>query len=451
MIDTKLLLNDFESTAKKLLSRNLEKQQLEILSQLAKDYKDKKQILGSLQESHNKESKQFGILMAQKRDKNDSEVLEFKQKLESNKTQIALKEADLKEAKTKLDSLLARIPNIPDIATPIGNDESENVEIKKVLTPREFNFSPKEHWELAQQNGWIDFSAGVKLAKSRFSVLRSQGAKLSRALINFMLDMNERAGFEIISTPAIVNEKMLFGTGQLPKFEEDMFKITMDKALLESHNADSNNADLAESKNGLYLISTSEITLTNLYNDTIISAEDLPICLTAQTPCFRKEAGSAGKDTRGIIRQHQFDKVELVAITHPSKSEEMQAKMLECASSILVALELPHRFLQLCSGDLGFSASNTVDIEVWFAGQGKYREISSVSNTRDFQARRAKIRYKENGKNALVHTLNGSSLAVGRCLAAIMEYYQQENGEIEIPKVLRPYMAQNVLESALKA
>lgn len=451
MIDTKLLLNDFESTAKKLLSRNLEKQQLEILSQLAKDYKDKKQILESLQESHNKESKQFGTLMAQKRDKNDSEVLEFKQKLESNKAQIALKEADLKEAKTKLDSLLARIPNIPDIATPIGNDESENVEIKKVLTPREFNFSPKEHWELAQQNGWIDFSAGVKLAKSRFSVLRGQGAKLSRALINFMLDMNERAGFEIISTPAIVNEKMLFGTGQLPKFEEDMFKITMDKELLESHNADSNNADLAESKNGLYLISTSEITLTNLYNDTIISAEDLPICLTAQTPCFRKEAGSAGKDTRGIIRQHQFDKVELVAITHPNKSEEMQAKMLECASSILVALELPHRFLQLCSGDLGFSASNTVDIEVWFAGQGKYREISSVSNTRDFQARRAKIRYKENGKNALVHTLNGSSLAVGRCLAAIMEYYQQENGEIEIPKVLRPYMAQNVLESALKA
>ena len=471
MIDTKLLLNDFEATVKKLQSRDVSKSQLQNLANLTKDYKEKKQVLESCQESHNKESKHFGMLMAQKRDKNDSEVLALKAKLESNKTQIATNEAFLKEAKEQLDFALAQIPNIPDCATPEGKDESENVEINRFLNPKDFSFTPKEHWELADKNKWIDFSAGVKLAKSRFSVLRGQGARLSRALINFMLDMNEKAGFEIVATPVIVNETMLFGTGQLPKFEADMFKIATDKQwenddfskaedfskdCKAKSSKDKNDCaidskktiesiDSKDSKNALYLISTSEITLTNLYNDSIINAEDLPICLTAQTPCFRKEAGSAGRDTRGIIRQHQFDKVELVAITHPSQSEAMQAKMLQCASNILTALGLPHRFMQLCSGDLGFSASNTVDIEVWFAGQGRYREISSVSNTRDFQARRAKIRYKENGKNNLVHTLNGSSLAVGRTLAAIMEYYQKENGEIEIPKVLEPYMAQNVL------
>lgn len=456
MIDIKLLLNDFDTIAQKLSTRNLPKEQLENLSNLAKNYNSQKQALESLQESQNKESKNFGALMAQKRDKNDSEVIALKEKLESNKSQISKNEALVREAKEQLDFVLAQIPNIPDESTPIGTDENQNVEIRRILTPKEFSFTPKEHWGLAEWHNkqsdnrgkWIDFGAGVKLAKSRFSVLRGQGARLSRALINFMLDMNERAGFEIISTPVIVNEKMLFGTGQLPKFEEDMFKIAQDNLEQSTESHESNDeAQSSESKSALYLISTSEITLTNLYNDTIINADDLPICLTAQTPCFRKEAGSAGRDTRGIIRQHQFDKVELVAITHPSQSQAMQAKMIECASSILQALELPHRLVQLCSGDLGFSASNTVDIEVWFAGQGKYREISSVSNTRDFQARRAKIRYKENGKNALVHTLNGSSLAVGRCLAAIMEYYQKENGEIEIPKVLIPYMARNVLDN----
>ncbi len=253
------------------------------------------------------------------------------------------------------------------------------------------------------------------------------GAKLNRALINFMLDYNERAGFEFVVTPVIVNAQTLFGTGQLPKFENDMFKID-------------SNIDDEDSQNDLYLISTSEITLTNLYADSIIPAEHLPIMLTTNTPCFRKEAGSAGRDTRGMIRQHQFDKVEIVAITHPSQSDSMHKKMVQVASGILSELELPHRLVQLCGGDLGFSASNTVDIEVWLPGQGVYREISSVSNTRDFQARRAKIRYKENGKNALVHTLNGSSLAVGRTLIAIMENYQQADGSIAIPKVLENYL-----------
>ncbi|WP_434062725.1 serine--tRNA ligase [Helicobacter zhangjianzhongii] len=408
------------------------------------------------------------------------------------------------------------MPNLPDSHTPEGADESANIELKRILTPREFDFTPKEHFELAEQNGWIDFAAGVKLAKSRFSVLRGQGALLSRALINFMIDSNRKAGFELVSTPVIVNSAMLFGTGQLPKFEDDMFKIcgeedsrseaqnlesTFENAttLSEQQKVDSgenaknvseqpkdsrileiesgffkprkeirleclstqcgdeihDSSPKAESTNqkptpkptkekqkghSLYLISTSEITLTNLYNDCIISAKDLPICLTAQTPCFRKEAGSAGRDTRGIIREHQFDKVELVAITHPSQSDAMQELMLRTASKILSDLELPHRFMRLCSGDLGFSASNTIDIEVWLPGQGCYREISSVSNTRDFQARRAKIRYKENGKNHFAHTLNGSSLAVGRTLVAIMENYQQKDGSIAIPKVLEPYL-----------
>lgn len=259
----------------------------------------------------------------------------------------------------------------------------------------------------------------MKLAKSRFSVIRGFGAKIYRALIHLMLDFNEKNGFEIIYTPALVNEKMLFGTGQLPKFKEDVFKI--------------------ENEN-LYLIPTAEVTLTNLYNDTIISVENLPIKMTAHTPCFRSEAGSAGKDTRGMIRQHQFDKVELVAITHPKESDAMQEHMLESASEILKALELPHRFVQLCSTDLGFSASNTIDIEVWLPGQNCYREISSVSNTRDFQARRAKIRFKENQKNQLAHTLNGSSLAVGRTMVALMENHQQEDGSIHIPKALEKYL-----------
>ncbi len=383
-------------------------------------------------------------------------------------------ESRLKSIEEELENLAYTIPNLPDSATPKGEDESDNIELKKVLEPKVFDFTPKEHWELGVNNGWIDFEAGVKLAKSRFSVLRGMGAKLNRALINFMLDYNEKQGFESVVTPVIANARTLFGTGQLPKFENDMFKV-------DSHFDDEG------SEHDLYLISTSEITLTNLYQDSIIPSENLPIMLTSHTPCFRKEAGSAGRDTRGMIRQHQFDKVELVAITHPSQSESMQEKMLQTASGILSELGLPHRFVQLCGGDLGFSASNTIDIEVWLPGQNCYREIktasgilselglphrfvqlcggdlgfsasntidievwlpgqncyreiSSISNTRDFQARRAKIRYKENGKNALVHTLNGSSLAVGRTLIAIMENYQRADGSIEIPEVLHKYL-----------
>ncbi|EJB72736.1 serine--tRNA ligase [Helicobacter pylori] len=415
MIDRKLLLQDFDRVALSLKKRNhAMDDELERLREVITHYKKQLIELEGLQAFQNKVSKEFGIKMAQKVDTSD-----LKKELENNKIKLNELSKSVSEAEQQMDLKLSIIPNLVDEKTPLGANEEDNIEIKKILTPRVFTFKPKEHFELAQQNGWIDFESGVKLAKSRFSVIRGFGAKIYRALIYLMLDFNEKNGFEIIYTPALVNEKMLFGTGQLPKFKEDVFKI--------------------ENEN-LYLIPTAEVTLTNLYNDTIISVENLPIKMTAHTPCFRSEAGSAGKDTRGMIRQHQFDKVELVAITHPKESDAMQEYMLESASEILKALELPHRFVQLCSGDLGFSASNTIDIEVWLPGQNCYREISSVSNTRDFQARRAKIRFKENQKNQLVHTLNGSSLAVGRTMVALMENHQQADGSIHIPKALEKYL-----------
>ncbi|WP_231171385.1 serine--tRNA ligase [Helicobacter pylori] len=415
MIDKKLLLQDFEMVALSLKKRNnAMDDELERLREVITHYKKRLIELEGLQAFQNKVSKEFGIKMAQKVDTSD-----LKKELENNKIKLNELSKSVGELEQQIDLKLSIIPNLVDEKTPLGASEEDNIEIKKILTPRVFTFKPKEHFELAQQNGWIDFESGVKLAKSRFSVIRGFGAKIYRALIYLMLDFNEKNGFEIIYTPALVNEKMLFGTGQLPKFKEDVFKI--------------------ENEN-LYLIPTAEVTLTNLYNDTIVSVEKLPIKMTAHTPCFRSEAGSAGKDTRGMIRQHQFDKVELVAITHPKESDVMQEHMLESASEILKALELPHRFVQLCSADLGFSASNTIDIEVWLPGQNCYREISSVSNTRDFQARRAKIRFKENQKNQLAHTLNGSSLAVGRTMVALMENHQQADGSIHIPKALEKYL-----------
>ena len=317
----------------------------------------------------------------------------------------------------ELYGIALSIPNTPDDSVPDGESEDDNVEIKKVLTPREFEFKPKEHWEI--ECDWIDFERGVNLAKSRFSVLKNGGAKLSRALINYMLDFNAKYGFNEVSVPYIVNRKTLMGTGQLPKFEDDLFKIDDED---------------------LFLIPTAEVPVTNLHNDEILNEDELPLCYTAYTACFRKEAGSAGRDTRGMIRQHQFDKVELVALTHPNESDAMFEKMVECASELLTSLGLPHRQVMLCGGDLGFSAAKTIDLEVWLPGQGKYREISSISNVYDFQARRAKIRFKDGKKNSLVHTLNGSSLAVGRTLIAIMENYQNEDGTIEIPEVLKDYM-----------
>ena len=414
MIDLKYLEKNFDEAAKKLSKKGVDltildsiKAEFAKLKEAKKAYEDKRAKQKSL-------SKEFGAYKAQGKDIN-----ELKVKLDSLKKEITTLEQTANKIEQELTQKALIIPNFPDDIVPEGADENDNVEIKRVLTPKEFSFKPKEHWELAELNGWIDFERGVKLAKSRFSILANEAAKIERALINFFLDYNTKAGFKEFNVPVINNAKMLQGTGQLPKFEDDLFKIEDED---------------------LYLIPTAEVALTNMFNDEILHSEQLPLLLTAYTPCFRKEAGSAGRDTRGIIRQHQFDKVEMVAITKAEQSEEVFEMMVQNASDLLTKLGLPHRLVELCGGDLGFSAARTIDLEVWLPGQNQYREISSVSTTKEFQARRAKIRYKEGKKNHLVHTLNGSALAVGRTLIAIMENYQNEDGSIDIPEVLKPYL-----------
>ena len=414
MIDLKLLQKDFDVMSAKLMRKGVDNTLIEALKKKNEELKAAKTAYESLQADQNAMSKEFGQLMREKKD-----VTELKAKVDANKINITQALETQRVAQETLESIAMSIPNIPDDDVPDGADENDNIEIKKVLTPREFSFTPKEHWELAEQNGWIDFERGVKLATSRFSVSFGMGAKLERALINFMLNFNAKRGFEEVSVPALVNRAALEGTGQLPKFEDDLYKVEGQE---------------------LFLIPTAEVPVTNLYQDEILAADELPKKMTAYTSCFRKEAGAAGRDTRGMIRQHQFHKVELVALAKPDESDKIFEEMVACASDLLTALELPHRLVTLCTGDLGFGAAKTIDLEVWLPGQATYREISSVSNTRDFQARRAKIRFKDGKENTLVHTLNGSSLAVGRTLVAIMENNQQEDGSITIPEVLKPYL-----------
>ena len=414
MIDLKQLQKDFDGVSKKLMRKGVDAKLLEKVKIKFEELKEAKVNFETLQAAQNAMSKEFGIYKREGKD-----ISELKAKVDENKIRIADALEIQRLRQEELENLAMAIPNIPDDSVPDGEDEDDNVEIKRVLTPREFNFTPKEHWELAETNGWIDFERGVKLAGSRFSVAYDMGAKLERALINFMLNYNAKKGYVEVSVPHIVNRAALEGTGQLPKFEDDLYKIE--------------NQDL-------YLIPTAEVPLTNLFADEILPADKLPFKMTGYTSCYRKEAGAAGRDTRGIIRQHQFHKVELVCITKPEESEEIFDDMVNTASEILTALELPHRLVNLCTGDLGFGAAHTTDIEVWLPGQNTYREISSISNTREFQARRAKIRYKNGKKNELVNTLNGSSLAVGRTMVAIMENFQNEDGTIDIPEILKPYM-----------
>ena len=416
MINLKLIETNFDEFNSKLKAKKVGE---DVLKNLLEAYKENKKIkleIESLQSEQNAKSKKMGEFM-KSGDKENANAL--KTELDSKKAQIATLNESLNESEEKLNLVAAAVPNIIDDDVPLGADEDENVELKKVLEPPRFDFKPLEHWQLAEKNGWIDFATGAKLAGSRFSVLRGQGAKLARALVNYMIDFNSSRGFELVNVPFLVSSNTLFGTGQLPKFADDLYKIDDED---------------------LYLIPTSEVPVTNLYNDEIIAENELPIKMTCYSACFRKEAGSAGKDTRGMIRQHQFEKVELVCITKPEQSDKVFDEMVACASDLLSSLGLAHRHMLLCSGDLGFSAAKTIDLEVWLAGQDKYREISSVSNTRDFQARRAKIRFKDGKKNTLCHTLNGSSLAVGRTLIAIMENYQQKDGNIKIPAVLEKYM-----------
>ncbi|EAK4861876.1 serine--tRNA ligase [Campylobacter jejuni] len=410
MLDLKNLQNNFDEVAKKLKNKKVDENILKKLAELFASLKKEKIALEEFQAFQNKFSKELATA-------EDKESL--KAKLSENKSKINEQSAKVNALENELEEIAHAIPNIPDECVPVGEDENENVELKKVLNPPSFDFTPKEHFELGESLNWLDFMRGVKISQSRFCVLKNEGALLSHALVNYMIDFNRSRGFEFVNVPFLVNGATMFGTGQLPKFKEDMYKVDDED---------------------LYLISTSEIPVTNLYSGEILASETLPIKMTCYSACFRKEAGSAGRDTRGIIRQHQFEKVELVSITKPEQSDSVFNEMLECASDLLSSLGLAHRHLMLCTGDLGFSAAKTVDLEVWLPGQNKYREISSVSNCRDFQARRAKIRYKnEQGKNELVHTLNGSSLAVGRTLVAIMENYQDKEGKIHIPDVLKKY------------
>jgi len=339
-----------------------------------------------------------------------------------------LKQAEdaYKAVQEQLDDLLLHLPNIPSETVPVGRDENDNVEVRKIGTPRSFDFEVKDHVDLGAPLG-LDFETGAKLSGARFTVMRGQIALLHRALAQFMLNTHTlKHGYTEHYTPYIVNPEILFGTGQLPKFAEDMYAVQCGGE---------------EAVQSQYLISTAEITLTNTVRESILKTDDLPIKMTAHSPCFRSEAGSYGKDTRGLIRQHQFDKVEMVQVVHPEKSYQALEEMVGHAETILQALELPYRVITLCTGDMGFSAAKTYDLEVWVPAQNTYREISSCSNCEDFQARRMKTRFKdEQGKNQLVHTLNGSGLAVGRTLVAVLENYQQADGSIKVPTVLQGLM-----------
>ena len=371
-----------------------------------------------LQADRNAASKQIGQLMREgKRDEAEA----AKAKVAANKDRIAELDEKRGQVEKELFDLVAGIPNIPDETVPYGKDDSDNPEARRWGTPREFDFEPKAHWDLGPELGMIDFDRGVKVAGSRFYVLGGMGARMERALINFMIDMHTKIGFKEWWLPVITNQATLFGTGQLPKFEEDLYHVNPD----------------------LYLIPTAEVMLTNLHRDEVLDGDKLPLWYCAFTPCFREEAGSAGRDTRGIIRVHEFDKVEMVKFAKPEDSMNQLESMTNQAEAVLQALGLPYRVVTLCTGDIGFSARKTYDVEVWLPSYNNYKEISSCSNCWDFQARRANIKYRDPAEfkgTRLVHTLNGSGLAVGRTMAAVMENYQNADGTITVPEALVPYM-----------
>ena len=377
----------------------------------------------SLQAERNRMSKEIGKLMGQGK-KDEAEAA--KEQVRLINEQLSAASAKREEVDAELTAMLMRTPNIPHETTPVGKDENDNPEVRRWGTPPEFDFDYKAHWDLGTDLGIIDFDRGVKLAHSRFYVLGGLGARLERSLINFMADTHTSRGYKEFWVPALANADTLTGTAQLPKFEEDLFKTT----------------------DGMYLIPTAEVQLTNLHRDEILDVADLPKKYCAFTPCFRSEAGAAGRDTRGIIRVHQFSKVEMVKFATPENSQQELELMVQDAENILQLLGLPYRVISLCTGDIGFSSCKTYDLEVWLPSYGAYKEISSCSDCWDFQARRANIRYRdpENFKGTrLVHTLNGSGLAVGRTMAAIIENYQQPDGTINVPDVLVPYMGTDVI------
>ena len=414
MLDPQLLRNDIETTAKALAERGYQLD-VEAWNELEKNRKHFQVLQEQLQNKRTVVSKSIGQAKAKGEDAQPffDQVKSIGEELDEAKKQFEL-------IQQQVAKITLYTPNLALDGVPVGKDEDDNVEIRKWGEPTEFNFKPKDHVDLGIKNNWLNAENAAKLSGSRFTVLSRSIAKLQRVLAQFMLDTHtEKNGYIEHYVPFLVNDTAMMGSGQLPKFADDAFITTDEK----------------------FLIPTAEVPLTNLYADTILKVSDMPIKLTAHTPCFRKEAGSYGKDTRGMIRQHQFEKVEMVQIVHPDDSEQALEDMTACAEGILKALEIPFRTIVLCTGDMGFGAAKTYDIEVWLPGENQYREISSCSNCTDFQSRRMKTRFREEGekKPQLAHTLNGSGLAVGRCLIAVMENYQNEDGSITVPKVLRPY------------
>lgn len=425
MLDSKYLRGEIEYAAARLATRNfvLDTERLKALEERRRDLQIRTQ---NLQARRNSLSKAIGAAV---RSGGDAAAL---------RAEVGETGRELAEVKAAQDAVLAEIgayaltvPNLPHESVPVGRDENDNVVVRVEGTPREFAFAPKDHVALGEALGCLDFESARRISGARFAVMRGPLARLHRALAQFMLDLHTgRHGYDECSVPCLVNHDALYGTGQLPKFSEDLFHTSLDGT-----------ADGETATRRLCLIPTAEVPLTNLVRDAILDAADLPLKLTALTPCFRSEAGSAGRDTRGLIRMHQFDKVEMVRIVRPDRSWEELERLTADAEDVLRELKLPYRVVALSTGDMGFSSAKTYDLEVWLPGQNRYREISSCSNCTDFQARRMKARFRDaDGSVKLVHTLNGSGLAVGRCLVAVMENFQLPDGSIEVPEVLRGYM-----------
>jgi seryl-tRNA synthetase len=430
MLDIVQLRKDLDAVIARLETRKQPQPFLDVASfrALEAERKTLQTRTEELQSQRNSLSKQIGMFKSKGQhadaDAAMAQVGHLKAELDSSA-------ARLDSLQTELQSLLLAVPNLPHASVPVGAGEDGNVEVRRWGTPRSFDFAVRDHVDLGDQIG-LDFDTGAKLAGSRFTFMRGPIARLHRALAQFMLDVQtQQHGYTECYTPYIVNAETLRGTGQLPKFEADLFAVKKG----------GQDGEAVPDTQALYLIPTSEVTLTNVVRDTVLAESDLPIKMTAHTPCFRSEAGSAGRDTRGMIRQHQFDKVEMVQIVHPDDSYNALEAMTGHAEAVLQQLGLPYRVMSLCTGDMGFGASKTYDLEVWVPAQGTYREISSVSNCEAFQARRLQARFKNaQGKNELVHTLNGSGLAVGRALVAVLENHQNADGSITVPEVLRPYM-----------
>lgn len=416
MLDLKRIRTDFDSVAEKLATRGVDAATLNQMKTIDKERRDLLVKVEELKAERNTVSAE--IAQAKRNKENADNKIAAMQKLSAEVKHL---DATLAELDAKLTEFTTTLPNIPHESVPVGADEDENVEVRRWGTPRQFDFEAKAHWDLGEDLDILDWERGAKVTGARFLFYKGLGARLERAIYNFMLDEHGKEGYTEIITPYMVNHDSMFGTGQYPKFKEDTFEL-----------ADTD----------YVLIPTAEVPLVNYYRGEILEGKDLPISFTAMSPSFRSEAGSAGRDTRGLIRLHQFHKVEMIKFAKPEDSYDELEKMTANAEHILQKLELPYRVITLCTGDMGFSAAKTYDLEVWIPAQNTYREISSCSNTEDFQARRAQIRYRDeaDGKVKLLHTLNGSGLAVGRTVAAILENYQNEDGSVTIPEALRPYM-----------